>query len=214
MDDAERAGLAQLLGAEERARAARFRLEEHSRRFVVAHARLRQNLSALLGTEPAALTLESGAHGKPRLAGTTATSSLEFNLSHSGNVGLLGWAWKRAIGVDIEFWRSMSDEPALVRRYFSPTEIAAYEGCAAHERTRAFFNCWTRKEAYVKAVGRGLGLALDSFDVSLGDDDARLLRASAIGDDGRAWSLAALQLGEGVSAAAVLEGGEFRIVPA
>jgi 4'-phosphopantetheinyl transferase len=212
--DAERAELARLLSAQELARAARFHLEEHSHRFVVAHGRLRQQLAALLGMEPAAIELNSGAHGKPHLSGEPATTGLEFNLSHSGGLGLIGWAWKRAIGVDIEFWRSTSDEAALVRRYFSASEIAAYERCAAAERTRAFFNCWTRKEAYVKAVGRGLGLALDSFDVSLGDADARLLRASAIGDDGRIWSLAALQPGEGISAAAVLEGSDFRIVPA
>jgi 4'-phosphopantetheinyl transferase len=109
----------------------------------------------------------------------------------------------------------MSDEAALVRRYFSQTEIAAYERLEPHERSAAFFNGWTRKEAYVKAVGRGLGLALDSFDVSLGDAaQARLLRDSDISNDGRTWSLAALPLGAGISAATVLEGGEFRIIPA
>jgi 4'-phosphopantetheinyl transferase len=215
VDDAERADLVRLLSDEEKARAARFRFEEHSRRFVVAHARLRQQLAALLHIEPAAVVLAPGTHGKPGIGGAEVQAGLEFNLSHSGSLGLVGWAWKRAIGVDIEFWRPMSDEAALVRRYFSASEIAAYELCVGTERTQAFFNCWTRKEAYVKAIGRGLGLPLDSFDVSLGDAaDARLLRESAIGNDGRAWSLAALQLGHGISAAAVLEGGEFRIVPA
>jgi 4'-phosphopantetheinyl transferase len=215
VDDTERAALAQLLSDDEQARAARFRFEEHSRQFVVAHARLRQQLAALLHTEPAGLVLAAGAHGKPRLADAHNLAGLEFNLSHSGSRGLVGWAWKRAIGVDIECWRPMSDEAALVRRYFSVSEIAAYEALAPDARTPAFFNCWTRKEAYVKAVGRGLGLPLDSFDVSLSDGaDARLLRLSAIGDDGRSWSLAALHLGAGVSAAAVTQGGEFRIVQA
>lgn len=215
MDDVERADLTALLSSQEQARAARFHFEEHSRRFVVAHARLRQQLAALLHGEAVSLDMAAGTHGKPHLAGNHAASGLQFNLSHSGTMGLVGWAWGRAIGVDIEFWRDMSDEAALVRRYFSASEIAAYEQCAASVRTAAFFNCWTRKEAYVKAVGRGLGLALDSFDVSLGDgDDARLLRPSVIGDDGRAWSLAALQLGAGVSAAAVLEGTQFRIIAA
>ncbi len=149
--DAERSGLASLLSAEEQARAARFRFEEHSRRFVVAHARLRQQLAALLETQPASLALESGEHGKPRLAGHPG-GRLEFNLSHSGSLGLIGWAWGHAIGVDIEFWRRMSDEAALVRRYFSASEIAAYERLGPDERTPAFFHCWTRKEAYVKAV--------------------------------------------------------------
>ncbi len=82
-------------------------------------------------------------------------------------------------------------------------------------RTQAFFNCWTRKEAYVKAVGRGLALPLHSFDVSLGEASAAcLLRAPEAGDDGRSWSLAAPQLEDGVSAAVVLEGGAFHIVSA
>lgn len=215
VDEAERAELARLLSADEQARAARFHAARHASRFIVAHARLRQQLAALLKTEPAGVTLATGAHGKPRIAGEPARVDLEFNLSHSGSMGLVGWAWARAIGVDIEFWRPTSDEAALVRRFFSVSEIAAYERLAAPERTRGFFNCWTRKEAYVKALGRGLGLPLDSFDVSLGDGaEARLLRASTIGDDGRTWSLAALQSGAGISAAAVLEGGEFRIVAA
>jgi 4'-phosphopantetheinyl transferase len=215
VDDAERASLARLLNEEELARASRFRAAEHGSRFVVAHARLRQQLAALLNRQPTGITLASGAHGKPRIAGEDVRAGLEFNLSHSGSLGLVGWAWRRAIGVDIEFWRPMSDEAALVRRFFSAAEIAAYEQLEPHARSPAFFNCWTRKEAYVKAVGRGLGLPLDSFDVSLGDGaEARLLRASGTGDDGRAWSLAALQPGIGVSAAAVLEGGDFLITPA
>jgi 4'-phosphopantetheinyl transferase len=214
VEDAERASLARLLSDDERARAARFHAAEHASRFVVAHARLRQQLATLLKTEPVAVMLAPGQHGKPRVAGENAVAGLEFNLSHSGSLGLVGWAWKRAIG-DIEFWRPMRDEAALVRRFFSASEVAAYELCAAAERTAAFFNGWTRKEAYVKAIGRGLGLPLDSFDVSLGSGAAaRLLRESAIGNDGRSWSLAAVDLGDGVSAAAVLEGGEFRTVPA
>lgn len=215
MDDAERDRLARLLSEDELARAARFRAVEHANRFVVAHARLRQQLAALLNTEPAGITLVSGAHGKPRIAGDAVQAGLEFNLSHSGSLGLVGWAWRRAIGVDIEFWRPMSDEAALVRRFFSAAEIAAYEQLEPPMRSQAFFNCWTRKEAYVKAVGRGLGLPLNSFDVSLGDGaEARLLRASETDDDGRTWSLAALQPGIGISAAAVLEGGDFLIIPA
>jgi 4'-phosphopantetheinyl transferase len=215
VDDATLPALAQLLSDDERARAARFLVEGHARRFMVAHARLRQQLAAELNMAPADLTFATGEHGKPRLAAEQAGAGLEFNLSHSGSLGLVGWAWKRAIGVDIEFWRPTTDEAALVRRFFSASEIAAYERLAPPQRTEAFFNCWSRKEAYVKAVGRGLGLPLDSFDVSLGDaSDARLLHDSAIGNDGRSWSLAAVQAGTGISAAVVLEGPDFRIIPA
>ncbi len=213
MPAAEQAAFALLLSDAERQRAARFHAAHHASRFIVAHARLRQQLGALLSVAPDEIGFDVGQHGKPGLAGALAKAGLEFNLSHSGSLGLIGWAWHRAIGVDIEFWRTMSDEAALVRRYFSASEIAAYEQHPESQRTQAFFNCWTRKEAYIKAVGRGLGLPLDSFDVSLDDAaEARLLRASAVQDDGRSWSLAAPQFGTGVSAAVVLEGDAFRIV--
>ena len=214
VDDAERARLSACLDGHERGRAARFRMVEHANRFSVAHARLRLLLAQLLATAPQELTFAAGEHGKPALSGGHAAAGLEFNLSHSGGRGFVGWAWHRQIGVDIEVWRPMSDEAALVRRYFSVAEIAEYELLPHSRRTQAFFDCWTRKEAYVKAVGRGLGLPLDSFDVSLGAaSDARLLRASAVADDGRRWSLAAPQMEPGVCAAVVLE-GEFSIAAA
>lgn len=214
MTDAERASLESLLSEDERARVARFLYPEHANRFLVAHARLRQQLGALLSAAPQTICLEAGAHGKPALAGSHSATGLQFNLSHSGAWGLVGWAWGRAIGVDIECWRPMHDEAAVVRRFFSAAEVAAYQQLAVPQRTPAFFSCWTRKEAYVKALGRGLGLPLDSFDVSMGDaSEARLLRASAVADDGRNWCLAAPDLDSGVSAAVVLEGDALRIVP-
>jgi 4'-phosphopantetheinyl transferase len=127
----------------------------------------------------------------------------------------VGWARGRELGVDIEVWRQTSDEAALVRRFFSPLEIAAYEALPAERRREGFFNCWTRKEAYVKAVGRGLGLALDSFDVALeGADGALLLRPSPLCADGRCWSLAAPRGRAGVSLAVVLEADNLMLLPA
>ena len=101
-------------------------------------------------------------------------------------------------------WRSLGDEAALVRRYFSPAEQHAYESLPATAKSAGFFQCWTRKEAYIKAVGRGLGLPLDSFDVSLGDGvPVQLLRASAE-EASRKWSLAAADVGPAATAAVVL----------
>lgn len=206
--------LAALLPAEESARAARFHNPEHAHRFTVAHGRLRQVLAALLHVSPAELRFSTGAHGKPALSGALAASGLQFNLSHSGVHGLIGWAWQREIGVDVEAWRQMNDEASLVHRYFSQAEITAWEAVAPAHRSEAFFNIWTRKEAYVKAVGRGLGLALDSFDVSLESGPAaRLLRPSALIDDGRSWSLAAPTVGHGVSLAVVLQAETLYVAP-
>lgn len=207
----ERAALAAVLSPEERARAARFHSPEHGARFIVAHARLRQLLAPLLDIAPPDIEFIAGEHGKPALAGAAAGSDLQFNLSHSGALGLVGWAQGREIGVDVEIWRAMNDEAALVRRYFSPAEIAAYEALPPAQRTEGFFNCWTRKEAYIKAVGRGLGLPLDSFDVSIGSGaDACLLRPSGLCDDSLQWSLAAPTLAPQVSMAVVLQAVDVR----
>jgi hypothetical protein len=144
----------------------------------------------------------------------TLTPPAPFNLSHSGGMGLIGWARDRELGVDVERWRELRDEAALVRRFFSQAEIAAYEALPEAQRRAGFFRCWTRKEAYVKAVGRGLGLPLHSFDVNLEQGDgARLLRPSAHCVDGRCWSLAAPEAAEELSLAVVLEADAIAIRP-
>lgn len=194
-----------LLSRSERERAARFHFPEHARRFIAAHGRLRQVLAEVLQMPPGQLEFATGAHGKPLLAGAASASDIRFNLSHSGDWALIGWSRQRDIGVDIESWRPMRDEQALVRRFFSPAEIAAYAATDTELRSRAFFDAWSRKEAYVKAVGRGLGLPLDSFDVSLHPADARLLRASTHCEDGRCWSLAAPRVAIDASIAVVIE---------
>lgn len=174
---------------------------------------MRLLLAAELRASPRELAFEAEARGKPGLAGQFRAAGLEFNLSHSGSLALIGWAWRRAVGVDIEFWRAMHDQAALVRRCFSPAEIAAYERLPAEDRTRAFFDAWTRKEACVKALGKGLALPLRSIEVSI-DENPRSLRASALPDDSRRWSLAALRPDVGASAAIVVEGDAFLILPA
>lgn len=204
--EAPRDALQALLSETERARAARFLFPQLAQRFIVAHGRLRLLLARELGIDPADIQFRAGEHGKPHLAGEAALSGLQFNLSHSDGWGLVGWAREREIGVDVERWRRMRDERALVHRFFSPHEIAAYESLAPAERTAGFFNCWTRKEAYIKAVGRGLGLPLDSFDVTLdAPPRARLLRQSPQCEDGRSWSLAAPEALSEVSVAVVLQ---------
>jgi 4'-phosphopantetheinyl transferase len=212
---AEVARLHSLLSKEEQARAARFLSPLHRDRFAVAHGRLREILGARLGVSPSSLVFDVAQHGKPHLAGAQAGSGVQFNLSHSGDRGLVGWANDRQLGVDIELWRPLGDEAALVRRFFSPVENAAYEGLPAAGRTQGFFECWTRKEAYIKAVGRGLGLPLDSFDVSFGPGtEPALLRSSAEVRTDRAWSLAAPDLGQGISMAVILEGDGCHVISA
>jgi len=210
-----RSSLEPLLSAAERGRAARFHSAVHAERYVVAHGRLRQLLAPLAGIAATAIEFIAGTDGKPALAGAAAASGLNFNLSHSGTLGLVGWSWQREIGVDVEVWRTMRDEDALVRRYFSAHEVAAWEALPSGLRHEAFFNLWTRKEAYVKALGRGLGLPLDSFDVTHGNDDAAcLLRVSELAGDSRPWSLAAPAAGAAASLAVVLQAETLTASPA
>lgn len=200
-----------LLDQSERERAGRFLAPLHRDRFVAAHGILREQLGALLDMEPAAVEFLAAEHGKPQLAGLAKRSRMDFNLSHSGDLALLGWSEGRDIGVDLEVWRHMNDAAALVRRFFSLSEIAAYAALAESDREQGFFECWTRKEAYIKAIGRGLGLPLDSFDVSFGrGQPAALLRPTAA--DGRNWSLAGLDLGHGMSGAVVLEADNCHVL--
>ena len=205
-----------LLSPAEQARAERFLSPLHRNRFAVAHGRLRGILAARLAVPPDSLQFDSAEHGKPHLAGPESRSGLQFNLSHSADRGLVGWAEGRHLGVDVELWRPLGDEAALVRRFFSPAENAAYEALAQTERTRGFFECWTRKEAYIKAVGRGLGLPLDSFDVSFGAGcEPALLRPSPLvtPDSDRSWALAAPPSMPGISVAVVLEGDACHVLP-
>jgi 4'-phosphopantetheinyl transferase len=174
---------------------------------------LREILARELGAEPDALEFGQAEHGKPFLAGPHTGAGLQFNLSHSGNRGLVGWARDRHLGVDIEVWRPLGDEAALVRRFFSAAENAAYEALAPAQRRQGFFECWTRKESYIKAVGRGLGLPLDSFDVAFGPGRApSLLRPSAEAAGNRSWSLSAPDLEAGVSIAVTLEGDACHVL--
>jgi 4'-phosphopantetheinyl transferase len=196
-----------MLSADERERAARFHADNHRYRYIAARGRLRETLAARLATSPASLSFEYGPHGKPALAAPFAQSGWRFNISHSADMALLGLSHQRDIGVDLEFWRKLADEEALARRYFSPVEIKSYLSLDPTRRRNGFFNCWTRKEAYIKAVGRGLGLPLDSFDVSLiPGEEPRLLRLTTKVADDRKWALAALEVAPECSAAVVLEG--------
>jgi 4'-phosphopantetheinyl transferase len=210
---ATRIALHAVLDPEEQARAARFHSAQHQDRFTVAHGRLRQLLAAQLNMAPQEIGFMQGEHGKPQLASFPGGRQLHFNLSHSGNWGMVATAWNRAVGVDVEAWRAMHNEARLVRRFFSNVEAQEYAALPLPDRQAAFFRGWTRKEAYIKAVGRGLSLPLSSFDVSLGPDRfAGLLRAAQLGD-GRNWALAGLDVAPGLSAAVVLESAAVHIFP-
>jgi 4'-phosphopantetheinyl transferase len=160
--------LQSLLSWEERERAQRFRFDRDRDRFIVCRGTLRELLDLRADQH-----FEYGAFGKPRLAG----SEMQFNVSHSHGVAMIAMARGREIGCDIERIDPAFADDNIPERFFSPYEVAALRAFPAEEQCAAFFRCWTRKEAYIKACGMGVSLALDSFDVTL-DRPAALLRGA------------------------------------
>ena len=153
--------LLDMLSGDERVRAARFRTTELRKRFVVAHGALRTILSGYLGIPPAAVRFDTSGSGKPYVPG----ARLIFNLSRSEGFALCAITVAGQVGVDIERLRPVDDEDAIVHRYFAPGEMRQYESVRSPERTAAFFSTWTRKEAFVKALGCGLSRPLQEIDV-------------------------------------------------
>jgi 4'-phosphopantetheinyl transferase len=147
-----RVDLLPILDKSERARAAAFRFEEHRRRFIAAHVALRRTLAPYLASDPAALRFSIADYGKPYLAG----ASLRFSLSHSAGLALIAVALDTDLGVDVEHIRPNPDVVALARRFFPPDEAAAVAADPP-----SFYRYWTRREAFLKALGLGLrGLSL------------------------------------------------------
>lgn len=159
------------LAADERERAARFRFDRHRRQYQVGRGALRALLGAYLGIPAAAVRFAYGERGKPFLAaGETipaGAGDLCFNLSNSHELALVGFVRGQEIGVDVEHLKPMSDLEQIAERFFSESERMALRQLPAERKEEGFFNCWTRKEAYLKAVGEGLAARLDSFDVTL-----------------------------------------------
>ncbi|MES1203056.1 MAG: 4'-phosphopantetheinyl transferase superfamily protein [Pseudomonadota bacterium] len=178
-------GSAALLTEPERARALRFVFPVDSARYVAARSGLRRVLGGYRGGAPAAIRLAEGPHGKPALADEPY---LQFNLSHCEDVAFLAVTTAGEVGVDIEALRPF--EAGGVERFFSRQEQNILAAAPQAERMRAFFQCWTRKEAVLKALGNGLARPLDSFDVDmLSCDCPRVLRFADEGEDPAAWRL-------------------------
>lgn len=206
------ARLAARLSQDERRRAARFRFERDRRRFHAARGALRELLAGYLGEEPERLAFVEGLHGKPGLA-ISRGEELRFNLSHSGELALCAVSRRREVGVDVEQVRELPDAEALARRFFSDVETAALEALPEAQRLAAFFRCWTRKEAYLKAVGAGLLQPLDGFDVSLLPELGECeLSVRGRPEETARWSLQSLDVGAGYAAAVVAEGPAWRSV--
>lgn len=203
--------LLSLLSADERQRAGEFGTDALRDRFVLSRGILRELLSRYLGMPAAEIVLDYGSHGKPGLHRDT-DSRITFNLSHSGNVALYALAWDRAIGVDVECRGRGVAHEKVSRRFFAEAERVDLAALPADQVRRGFFNCWTRKEAYLKARGRGLSVSLSGFAVALTPGEPAVLRWVA--DEPEApdqWRLRVLDPGEGYVAAVCVEGDGWRL---
>jgi len=202
---AERETFYALLDAEERERAGRFRFDASRDAFIASHGWLRTLLGRYLNAVPRSLEFTFGNRGKPALQGTP----LRFNLSHSGAMAACAVARNQEIGIDIELIRPMSDLESVVRRFFHPEECRKLLALREEDRETAFFHCWTRKEAYIKALGDGLSADLGRFEVTLAPGEP----AAVVRIDGRPaardWSVFGLDVGPGYAGAVAIRGTDW-----
>lgn len=169
------------LSADEHERAARFRLSADRVRFAVTRSRLRQLLAGYRNTPPAALRFTRNAWGRPELVDG---DGLSFNVSHSQGQALIAVSARRRVGVDIEWIDPALDWQGLTGLLCTPGELQAIEGAPPDARRRAFFRCWTAKEALLKAQGRGLAAGLHSLDLAPGGLQAQDPTGSCTPDGG------------------------------
>ena len=199
--------LQQTLSPDELDRIARLHFPKDQQRFIAARGILRDILARYLGRSPAELHFSYTSFGKPSLASDCAADSLRFNLSHSGSIALYAVTRQREVGIDLERIEPRFAADDIAEKFFSRNEIAAFHFLPASARLRAFFNCWTRKEAYVKARGAGLQIPLESFDVSLAPDEP----AAFLSEGEFGWSLRALPLDPEYAAAVAVEGNGWQL---
>jgi 4'-phosphopantetheinyl transferase len=204
--------LSHSLTPDETTRAARFRFQKDRDHFIVARGVLRALLGRYLNAAPADLRFSYTRYGKPYLADPFQHDDLSFNVSHSHERVLYAFTRGREIGVDIEHIRPDVVTEQIAERFFSAIEVASLRSLPVETQPRGFFNCWTRKEAYIKARGEGLSLPLDEFDVSLlpGEPPALLATRDDPAEALR-WSLHELPTDEGYIAALAVAGYDLKI---
>jgi len=195
------------LDSEEQARANRFHFEKHRRHFIVARGFLRFLLARYLDTKPEDVRFSYGPYGKPKLEVEHGPSRLRFNASHSHELAVFGFAYDHELGIDIEYVNQNFASEDIARCFFSRSEVETLSALPDVQKIDAFFRCWTRKEAYIKAIGSGLSHPLDQFDVTLAPGDpAALLRVSDDPHAAAGWSFFDLEVGEDYAAALAVEG--------
>ncbi len=187
---AEVATFASLLSADELQRAGRFRFDKDRNGYIVSRGTLRTLLGHYLDVSPLELRFAYSEYGRPSLVAEASSGMLDFNVSHSGEIALFAFARGREIGIDVERVRRNFGTCEIAERFFSAAERAALQELPQEQRHQAFFRCWTRKEAFIKAIGEGLSHPLDQFDVSLAPEvPAALLATRPDAQEVARWTL-------------------------
>jgi 4'-phosphopantetheinyl transferase len=211
LDDHAPERLLPLLTEDEVSRADRFHFARDRNHYIVARGLLRKLLAGYLGADAAELRFAYAEKGKPALEGSQR-SLLSFNLAHSHGRAIYAFSRSRELGVDLEFMREDFAGDKIAERFFSPVETVALQALPPELRQQAFFDCWTRKEAYIKARGDGLSMPLDEFDVSLAPGEAAaLLRNHKEPAEVRRWTMRTITVAPGYVAALVVEGQDWRL---
>jgi 4'-phosphopantetheinyl transferase len=202
--------LKHLLSADEICRADRFHFAKDRNHFIAARGLLRALLAVYLETKADELQFSYAEKGKPYLE--ESAGGIDFNLAHSHGKALYAFSAGRQLGVDLEFIREDLEYEKIAQRFFSLREVESLRTLPAEFRKEAFFNCWTRKEAYIKARGEGLSMPLDEFDVSLAPGEpAALLRNHKEPAEVDRWRMRSIALPSGYVAAVVAEGNDWRL---
>ncbi|UCE08853.1 MAG: 4'-phosphopantetheinyl transferase superfamily protein [bacterium] len=197
------------LSTDEQQRAQRFFFEKDKKHFIVARGMLRKFLSFYINRQPYEFMFEYNKFGKPFLPIGFNGNKFRFNLSHSHGKALYAFTLNHEVGIDIEYIREDFDDLEIAKRFFSPDEVTALHSLPPENQKEAFFLCWTRKEAFIKAKGKGLSIPLDQFDVSLTPGQpAQLLRTKYDRKDVSHWSLFNLTVKPGFAAALAVQGSQ------
>ena len=200
------------LSEDEKSKARRYRFEENRNEYILGRGLLRFLLGKYMALAPGALQFVYSPYGKPSLMGEAGAQRMVFNLSHSHGIALFAFARGRELGIDLERIRPEAAQDGVAERFFSAKEVSTLRSLPEHAQPLGFFNCWTRKEAYIKARGEGLSLPLNQFDVSLvPGEPAALLESRVDPADINRWTLRALNMGTQYVAAMVVEGQQWNL---
>jgi len=210
---AQLARLRESLSEDELERAGRFHFKRDRDHFIAARGGLRDILSRYLLVGTHRLSFRYSQYGKPELVDDLNHLDLRFNLTHSRGIALYALTMGREVGIDIEFIRADLADEEIARRFFSTQEVQALLSLPEEIRNQAFFTCWTRKEAYIKAIGEGLSMPLDRFDVSLiPSEPAHLLETRPDQSEAQQWTLFGLDPEEGYAASLAVRAQKLQLI--